>query len=198
MADRKPLGRRFFRDFDLLLGGGQAEDRAGMSHGKAMFGQEQLNFSGQASRSRRALVMEVRSLPVRWPISSCDRPSSRPQAFIGMSGFDRVEVFALDILDQRQFQQQRIGDFLDHHRDFIQTRQFGGSPAAFPGNQLKLALMTPNNQRLNDPVGPNGSREFLQPLGLKNHPRLHRIRMDRIDGQRCWAGAASRAQALQQ
>ena len=55
-----------------------------------------------------------------------------------MGGFDGVQVLALDVLDQRQLQHLRIGDFLNHHRNFGQSSQLGRSPAALAGDNLVM------------------------------------------------------------
>ncbi len=102
-----------------------------------------------------------------------------------MRGFDRIEIFALDILDQGQFQHPRIGDVLDHDGYFRQASQLRSAPTAFTGNQLKSALMSTNNQGLDDPVRSYRSGEFLQAVRLEDYPRLDWIRVDGFDGKVC-------------
>ena len=63
--------------------------------------------------------MVVRSLPVRWPICSAVRLSSLRQALEGDGRLDGVEVFALDVLDQGDFEEAVVGDVLDDDRDLV-------------------------------------------------------------------------------
>ena len=86
--------------------------------------------------NRMRLVTVVRSLPVRCAdlfMSSglCSRPGD-----LALGPLDRIEIFALDVFDERNFQQPVVGEVLDDHRNFGQARQSSGPPAAFAGNQL--------------------------------------------------------------
>ena len=53
-----------------------------------------------------------------------------------MRGFDRVQVLALDVFDEREFEHLRIGDILDDHGDLRNPGKFCGAPAAFSGDDL--------------------------------------------------------------
>ena len=83
-----------------------------MASGEPALGDELLEIRGSC-RSRIELVMVVRSLPVRWPISSAVRVSSVAIRAKAMRGFDRIEIFALNILDERDFEQAVVGNFSD-------------------------------------------------------------------------------------
>ncbi len=74
----------------------------------------------------------------------------------GLGGFDGVEVLALDVLDQRDFQEPVIGDVLDDDRDVREAGEFRGAPAALSRDQLESVTDAADDERLDDSVGPNG------------------------------------------
>ncbi len=80
--------------------------------------------------------MEVRSLPVRRPISSCDKPKLAMQPLISMRGFNGIEVLALDVLDQRQFEHPRFGNVLNHDGHLGQPRELAARQRRSPGDDL--------------------------------------------------------------
>ena len=67
--------------------------------------------------------MVVRSLPVRWPICSGESREFAAEPVEGVGGFDRVQVLALDVLDEGDFEQAVVGDFPDDHRDPVRRRR---------------------------------------------------------------------------
>lgn len=58
------------------------------------------------------------------------------QAAVGAGLFHRVEVLALDILDDRQLQGLAVVDVAHHHRDGGQAGQLGGAETPLAGDQL--------------------------------------------------------------
>ncbi len=86
-----------------------------------------------------------------------------------MGGFDGIQVLALDVLDQRDFQQLRIRDILDDYDgNFGNLGELGGTPAALARDDLIGLAVPPDDQRLDDSVGANGSRQFFEPVRLKD------------------------------
>ncbi len=51
--------------------------------------------------------------------------------------FDGVQVFALQIFNQRQFQHRTVVSFTHDDRDFRQRNELRRTPATFPGDQFK-------------------------------------------------------------
>ncbi|MDQ1190762.1 hypothetical protein QE447_003265 [Stenotrophomonas sp. SORGH_AS282] len=51
--------------------------------------------------------------------------------------FERVEVFALDVLDQRHRNDGAVFQLAHHHRHFVQAGQLRRAPAAFAGHDLE-------------------------------------------------------------
>ena len=60
------------------------------------------------------------------------------QLFVGQRLFQRIEVGALHILDQRHFQHLLRRDVLDDDRHGFQPGQLRGAPAAFAGDEREL------------------------------------------------------------
>jgi hypothetical protein len=95
-----------------------------------------------------------------------------------VGGFYRIQVLALDILDQGEFEHPRVIYILNDYRNFDNSGQFRGAPSSFTGYDLVAVLMLADNDRLDDPIRTNRRREFLQPVGLKDRAGLHWIGAD--------------------
>src|ERR1019366_6154820 len=105
------------------------------------------------------------------------------QAVERLCGFDRVQILPLNILDQRDLQQLLIGDFLNDCGYPGHASDFGGSPAAFTGNELIPFRPPPDDERLYDTVGANGLSQLLDAIMLKDAPGLQWIGVDQLDGE---------------
>ena len=58
------------------------------------------------------------------------------QLLIGRRLFDRIEVGALDILDDGDFQRLGVGQLAHHHRHVMQLGHLGRAPAALARHDL--------------------------------------------------------------
>src|SRR5262249_25178972 len=58
------------------------------------------------------------------------------QAFKRARSLHRVEILALDVLNQRHLQCKFVGNFADDGSYFCQSCSLSSTPAAFPGDQL--------------------------------------------------------------
>ena len=123
----------------------------------------------------------VRSLPVRRPMVSAFRLSSAAHAGEGAGGLHRVEIFALDVLNQRDLEQAILGDFADHDRNCGHSGEFGGAPPSLTRHQLVVAIDVADHQGLYDPVGANGLRKFRQAVVLEDAAGLQGIGLDVVD-----------------
>ena len=83
---------------------------------------------------------------------------------IGLRLFDRIEILALDVLDQRDRQQLIFGNVANDNRYFQEAGALRCPPATFAGHDLVVAIDAPDDDRLDDPVGANGAGEILDPL----------------------------------
>lgn len=102
------------------------------------------------------------------------QPKLTSEAREGIGFFDRVEIFTLQVLDQREFEDVLIGRFANDHGRLGQTDLLRGTPAAFAGDQFKEISAPARDQRLDDPVFFDRSDEFFQVLIAKDGPWLER------------------------
>ena len=119
--------------------------------------------------------------------------------------FQRVQVFALQIFNERQLQDRLVVRRAHDHRDFRQLQQLRGPPAPFARDQFVEAAVFPDNQRLHNPLFTNGIRQFLQRLrrelfarlkqgrthAVQRHPE-HPLAMVRHGSRRCGGRGGSR------
>ena len=119
-------------------------------------------------------------------------PGSPPDLFVTYVEFarhplerhaklNRIQILALNVLDQRDLEQPVVRDLLHHHRYFAHPGNSRGTPPALPRHKLKTVPLLPHHEWLNDPVLPDRVRQLAQRIRLKHSPRLHRIRIDLVD-----------------
>ena len=108
----------------------------------------------------------------------------------GLSGLHGVQVFALDVFDERDFENPLVGIILNDGRNFDQARQFGGSQAPFAGDQFVAGTFRANQERLDYPVCFYGVSEFFQARGVEYRAGLQGIWLDVGDrkGGNLWPG----------
>ena len=86
----------------------------------------------------------------------------RGQAVKGGRDFDRVEIFALNVFNQREFQEPVAIHSADEGGNFGKPGQAGRAPATFAGdNAVAIFAVAVNHDRLQDAVGTDGLGEFL-------------------------------------
>ncbi|MNO60163.1 hypothetical protein D3C76_507670 [compost metagenome] len=106
------------------------------------------------------------------------------QALQGEGLFQRVEVFALDVLDQRHGNGSFVGHFADHGRDLVQASLLGGAPAALTGDDLEaVAIDRAHHDRLHHAMVANRVRELFQRLRVHVPARLVLATLDQLDRQ---------------
>ena len=121
---------------------------------------------------------------------------------------DGVEVFALEIFDQGQFQDGAIIGLADDDRHFGQADHLRGAPAAFPRRLTRRSRLFPDDERLYDALFPNGIRQLAESLGGKVLARLQwtgaklgdgnaldKLRGSALGGRKRGHGAAGLAEA---
>lgn len=106
------------------------------------------------------------------------------QALQGQGFFQRVEVLALDVLDQRHGDGGFVGHFADHGRDGVQPGLLGGAPAPLTGDDLVAVVADrADHDRLHDAVQTDRVRQFLERLGVHVPTRLVLAALDQLDRQ---------------
>ena len=81
-------------------------------------------------------------------------------ALEGACLFNRVQIFALDILHQRDFKRGLVADLPDDGWDARQTGSLSRTPASLASQKLKARTDGPQNQRLDDA----GGSELIVPV----------------------------------
>src|ERR1700723_4251781 len=69
------------------------------------------------------------------------------EAPISLSLFDRVQVFALEIFNQRHFQNVTIRGISDDDRRLAEAELICGSPTAFSGDLFALSINAADKER---------------------------------------------------
>src|SRR5262249_12323165 len=92
-----------------------------------------------------------------------------------LRGFDGIEILALDVLDERNFHQAIVGNIADDDRDHSDARELRGAPTPLAGDKLIPLADFSDYQRLDDAVGTDRLREFLEAFFLEYAPRLEGI-----------------------
>ena len=85
------------------------------------------------------------------------------------------QIFALNILDERDRQCLFIAEIPNHGGNFVEAGQFRGLPAAFAGDNFELMQKPrhrPHHDRLNDAARLDRRREFFQRLVVDLRARL--------------------------
>src|SRR5262249_48671646 len=113
-------------------------------------------------------------------------PHLSRQPVISEGRFDGIQVFALNIFDERQLQHLPVGDLLYHDGHLGKPRNLGRPPAPFTGNNLVLLPHSPHDQGLNDSVRPNGCSQLLQLFWLEATSWLYWVRGNCVDRNPGW------------
>ena len=113
------------------------------------------------------------------------------QPLISLRLLNCVEVLALDILDQRDFQRLLVAEIADDGGDFVQPRPLGRAPAALAGDDLEAVAMRTDDDRLDDAARPDRGGELDQRLFLEDPPRLAGMRLDAGDRDHLHAAGAA-------
>jgi hypothetical protein len=96
------------------------------------------------------------------------------QLAITLRLFDRVEVGALDVLDDRDFQHLGIVEVPHDDGDLVNLGPLRGPPAPFAGNDLIAVARRagPDDQRLDDTLFADRGGQLLQRVFGKGAARL--------------------------
>ncbi len=114
-------------------------------------------------------------------MSSWPHPELVDEASEAVRGLDRVEILALQVLDERDLELIDGVQLADDRRDALEPGPPGGTPATLPGDQLVALEGLRHEDRLEDPVLTDARGQTLQ-LGLvEADARLVRVRADAIE-----------------
>ena len=100
------------------------------------------------------------------------------QRLIARGFLQRIEIGALNVLDDRKLERLTIADFKQHDRHFMQAGELRRAPAPFAGDDLVLirgAARRAHQDRLDDAVLADRGRKLVK-LGIgENAARIARI-----------------------
>src|ERR1043166_9227736 len=130
-----------------LNGRSQFEQAQGICHGRAAFA----DFEGDFLLRELKLLHQLR---------------------VALGLFHRIEVFALEILDERQFEHCPVIGCAKNDRHLRQTQQLGGPPAAFAGDELEVAVALAHDEGLDDALFRDRIGQFAEGLRRKVFARL--------------------------
>ena len=82
-----------------------------------------------------------------------------------LSDFDRIQIFALDVLDKGDFKEPVGCEILDNDRNLGQALLVGLPANGVRRRQADTVIGAPDDKRLYNSVGANGLREILQAFG---------------------------------
>ena len=94
---------------------------------------------------------------------------------------DGIEIFALEIFDERQFKHRAVVGLADDDGNLRQLQQLRRAPAAFAGDQFKIAAALADDERLDDALFADGIGQFAQRLRGKILARLERARTNPVE-----------------
>ena len=103
------------------------------------------------------------------------------QLLVGVGLLDRVQILALDILDQRELGRRRIVDVADDRRDRVELRALRRAPAPLAGDDLEAVAVGPQQDRLKHAALGDRFGELVERLFVELHPRLARVGPDPRD-----------------
>src|SRR3954447_10658686 len=100
------------------------------------------------------------------------------ELLVGVRLLDRVQILALDVLDQRELGGARIVNVADNRRNGMEPRPLRRPPAPLASNDLiALAVRAEQNWLKHAALG-DGIGELAERLLVKLHPRLPRVGPD--------------------
>src|SRR4051794_2338172 len=105
------------------------------------------------------------------------------QAVIRLGLFDRVEILALDILDERDLESLGIAEFAYDDGHFVEPCTLRCSPASLASHDLIALAMRPHDDRLDQPTRSDRFGEFLESRFTEMTTWLARMRRQRADRQ---------------
>src|SRR5207253_4097002 len=161
---------------------GNREQRPGVSHAE-LAGHDGLldgvreAQEAQRVRDRRPLLADARrEFLLRQPVLL-------DQALVRLRLLDRVEVLALDVLDQRDLERLVVGDLANHHGQLTQPRLLRRPPSALAGDEHVPVAVPSDDQGQQHSLAADGLRQLLDMPLVEMASRLRAVRTDLLDAE---------------
>ena len=165
---------------DDHVGGGQllfvileAEEDFAVAHGKQILRKPGLNLGVEFEESQ-GIGDTGAAAPDTLRDVFLAKIEFRGQTRKSLGFVDGVEVGALEVFDESEFEHVAIGGLTDNNGSFGQAGSLRGPPAAFTGDQFKFRPNFANDEWLNDTAFFNGVGQFLERFFLEFAARLKR------------------------
>ena len=161
LADIEGLAQDAVGGEQLLRVIGEAEDDFGMPDGEAFVAEVGLDFGGEFEEAEGigddgAAFADACGGFLLGQLELIDQ-LGKPLGF-----FDRVEVFALQVFDESQFERSAVIRLADEDGDLGEAGEASGAPAAFAGDQFVAVIGGADDQGLHDALGADGVGEVLE------------------------------------
>src|SRR5690242_13275543 len=103
---------------------------------------------------------------------------------------ERVQILALDILDQRQLGGRGFVELANDRGDRVQLRLLGRTPAPLAGDDHVILAVRPEQDRLEDAALADRLRQLVERGFVELHARLFGVAADARDFDFAYAAAA--------
>ncbi len=195
LADRQPVGHRPAGELLLVGPVGGAEQGAGVAGGQVAVGHHLLDGGRQLEQAqrvahRRSALADPRRDLVVGEVEVLD------QLLVGGRLLERVEVLAMDVLDQGVLERGGVVDVADDGGHRREAGPLGRPPAALAGDELVAVVAEGSDEdRLQDAELPHRRGQRGERLLVEGPPGLVGVGRDAADrdlGQAQRAGLAGR------
>ena len=156
----------FLGEKPLFVGVFDREENFGMTDAQASLGQVSLNFLFKLHESHR-IGNGCPTLADATGDIFLGEAEFLGKAAIGGGFLDRIEPFALEILDESQLQDFLIGGLADNDGSLVKAYFQRGAEAAFTGYEFVFSCGKADDQRLDDSPFTDGFNKFVKLLDGK-------------------------------
>jgi hypothetical protein len=133
LADGPSLRDGFLGDLALQVCIGEREETASVSRGKAALGDELLKVGGKLEEAERIGDGGAIFAGSLADFFGTEREFGA-EAAEGVGGFDGIQVLALNVLDEGDFEKAVVGNLPDDYGDVFEAGKLSGPPAALPSD----------------------------------------------------------------
>ena len=133
------------------ISGGEAAERSAVTLGQAPVGDRRLDARRQVEKAQRVGDGRASSTDPAGDVvlAEAELVDELP---IGLGRLERVEVLALEVLDERELELVTIGELADDRRDPLEAGGLRGTKAALAGDELVAVDGLGDQDRLEDAV----------------------------------------------
>ena len=176
LADRQVLADDGVEDAVLELGR-QTAERPAVALGQPAVRDRGLDARGEVEQAQRVRDRRSGAADAGRDVLLAE-PELLDELAVGVGRLERVEVLALEVLDEREFELLAIGELAHDRRDAVETGGLRGPQPALAGDELVAVERLGDEDRLEDAVLGDARRERRESFGVEPLARLVRVRAD--------------------